>query len=148
LICLSIGTLLLFSFIAYKLGVKYIKPNSTQLCSNTSYIIIALVAISIILLSIPIFIYYDELVNLHSYLLSLDNNYMPRPYILDDDGLRHSLHPDYNVLTRRDAGEKIAVEAACFEIKHGRLGTLGEIGRYNQGIYHREFRHVLPHVEN
>jgi hypothetical protein len=147
LICLCIITPPLFSFIIYKLGV-YTKTNYKQLHNNLLCVIVALAAFSTLFILVSIiFIYYGGLSDMYSYLSSLDGNFLPSYYLLEDDGLRNPLRPEYNVLTRRDAGEKIGVEACCFWNNYLRVGTLSEIGLYGNGIYSREFRHVLPFVE-
>jgi hypothetical protein len=143
LIFLCIITPLLFSLIIYKTGVEYTKTNYIQLHNNTTCIIIALVLFLVlfILVSITILYYYEGLLNVHSHLLSLNSIYSC------DDGLRNPLQDQYNVLTRQEAGLRIAWEATNHRLKYGRWCTLGEIGEYGNGIYSREFRHVLPHVK-
>jgi len=148
LIYLFIITPFLFLFTIYKWSVKHTKTNIVSFNKNTLYGIITLIAFSILFLLVSlIYMYSEELLTIYFSLLSIDGNFGYHTYLLDDDGLRHPLEDRYNVLTRRDAGEKITLEADCYSLKHGHLGTLGQIGKYEGGIYHREFRHVLPHVE-
>jgi len=152
LILLSISAPLLLSYLMYKIGVTYISANYIQLHNNTLCILVALVVFSIlfILVSITILYYYEELLNVHSYLSSLNDNF----YLLDDrirnpldNSLRNALQDRYNVSSRVEAGKILQWEAVAHLLKHGRYGTLAEIGLYGNGIYSREFRHVLPHLE-
>jgi hypothetical protein len=156
LILLCIAAPLFLSFIVYKIGVTYISTNYIQLHNNTLCILVALVVFSIlfILVSITILYYYEGLLNVHSYLLSLNDNFWSPTYLLDDrirnpldNSLRNPLLDRYNVSSREETGKILQWEAVAHLLKYGRYGRLSEIGLYGNGIYSKEFRHILPHLE-